>query len=180
MEQGQTPGLLLGGWSTSGNGLWDSAGCWLLAQHWLVLMCACVDVLQPQDQGLLACSEVSRLLYLPLVTICILSLCLYYYWRGASVFLIAKKRLGQVPDKPEKQDRNNVLRETYCSYRVSGSVEELLGVGSRSPPSYFPLYPHASMEYERFFWPVNKTRTETFFFVLSSFTKWTLDHLKIH
>lgn len=126
MERGQTPGLLLGGWSMSGNGLWDSAGCWLLAQHWLVLMCACVDTLQPQDQGLLACSEVSHLLYLPLVTIYTPFLCLYYYWRGASVFLIAK-RLGQVPDKPEKQGRNNVLRETYCSYRVSDLVEELLG-----------------------------------------------------
>lgn len=128
-------------------------------------MCACVERLQPQDQGLLTSSEGSRLLYLPLVTICIPSLCLYYYWRGASVFLIAKKKkiLGQVPDKPEKQDRNNVLRETYCSYRVSDSVEQLLGVGSRSPPSYFPLYPHVSMEYERFFWSVNKTRTEIFF-----------------
>lgn len=37
-------------------------------------------------------------------------------------------------------------------------------MGSRSPPIYVPLYPHVSMAYERFFWSVNKTRTETFFF----------------
>lgn len=39
----------------------------------------CVDTLQPQDHGLLAYLEASRLLYFPLVTICISSLCLYYY-----------------------------------------------------------------------------------------------------
>lgn len=83
--------------------------------------------------------------------------------KGDQCVLNCKERLGHVPDKPEKQDRNTVLREAYCSYRVSDSVEELLRVGSGSPPGHSPLYPHVSMEYERFFWSVNKTRTETFF-----------------